>query len=46
MDIATELQILGTVASFVVFVGLTVWAYSKGARAGFDEAEKMPFEQE
>ncbi|MDR5860777.1 cbb3-type cytochrome c oxidase subunit 3 [Halomonas eurihalina] len=27
----------------VAFVGLTLWAYSKGRRADFDEAAHLPF---
>ncbi|SEM09292.1 CcoQ/FixQ family Cbb3-type cytochrome c oxidase assembly chaperone [Halomonas caseinilytica] len=27
----------------VAFIGLTIWAYSKGRRAEFDEAARLPF---
>jgi len=42
MDINT-LRIMVTVVSFITFVGILVWAYSRGARKGFDEAAMLPF---
>lgn len=35
-----------TVVSFVAFVSIVVWAYSKGAKQGFDEAAQLPFSDE
>jgi cytochrome c oxidase cbb3-type subunit 4 len=32
-----------TVISFVIFIGIVVWAYSKGRRTAFDEAANAPF---
>lgn len=45
MDITT-LRIAATLASFVTFIGILVWAYSRRNRAGFDEAARLPFEQD
>ncbi|GMV55167.1 MAG: hypothetical protein AMXMBFR6_09720 [Betaproteobacteria bacterium] len=42
MDIDT-LRTLVTVAAFASFVAIVVWAYSRGARKGFDEAARLPF---
>jgi len=35
-----------TVLSLVCFLGIVVWAYSKKARAGFDEAARLPLEDD
>ena len=45
MDITT-LRIAATLASFVTFIGILVWAFSRRNRAGFDEAARLPFEQD
>ena len=42
MDINT-LRIIVTMASFVTFIAILAWAYSKGARKGFEEAAQLPF---
>lgn len=42
MDINDVRSIL-TVLAFVSFVGICVWAYSKSAKRGFDEAAQLPF---
>ncbi|MRD47896.1 cbb3-type cytochrome c oxidase subunit 3 [Caenimonas koreensis] len=45
MDITT-LRIAATLACFVTFIGIMVWAYSRRNRASFDEAARIPFEQD
>lgn len=45
MDI-NDIRISWTVISFLVFVAIVVWAYSRGARSGFDEAAQLPFMDE
>jgi cytochrome c oxidase cbb3-type subunit 4 len=45
MDI-TDLRILATLATFVTFVGVWVWAWSKNNKRDFDEAARLPFEGE
>lgn len=35
-----------TVVMLVVFVGIVVWAWSKKRQAAFDEAARVPFEEE
>lgn len=45
MDITT-MRVAVTVASFVCFLGIWVWAYSRRNRARFDEAAQLPFEQD
>jgi cytochrome c oxidase cbb3-type subunit 4 len=35
-----------TLASFACFVGIWVWAFSRRNRARFEEAARLPFEQE
>jgi cytochrome c oxidase cbb3-type subunit 4 len=45
IDINT-LRSLATVTSFVVFIGIMVWAYSRRNAADFDEAAKLPFDQD
>jgi cytochrome c oxidase cbb3-type subunit 4 len=38
-----DVRIALTVISFVVFVGIAVWAYSRRRRRDFDEAANLPF---
>ncbi len=45
MDI-NILRILATVLSFVVFVGIVVWALSHRNDKDFQEAANLPFEQD
>ena len=42
MDINDFRSIL-TVLGLTCFLGICYWAYSKGARAGFEEAALLPF---
>lgn len=42
MDV-NELRSLLTVLSLGCFVAICVWAYSTRAKAGFDEAARLPF---
>jgi cytochrome c oxidase cbb3-type subunit 4 len=44
-DINT-LRSIATVASFITFIGILVWAYSRRNAADFEEASKLPFEQD
>lgn len=37
---------LVTVAAFCCFVAIVLWAYSKSARKGFEEAAMLPFQDE
>ena len=45
LDINT-LRSLATVASFITFIGIIVWAYSRRNVADFEEAANLPFEQD
>ena len=45
MDVNT-LRIAATLVSFVTFVGIIAWAWSRKNKAGFDEAARLPFEQD
>ena len=40
------LRSIATVVSFITFVGILVWAYSRRNAADFEEAAKLPFEQD
>ena len=40
MDI-NDIRALLTVLGFIAFCGITAWAYSRGAKAGFDAAESL-----
>jgi len=42
MDISL-LQTIWTVAAFIVFVAIVVWAYSSKRSKQFDEAANLPF---
>lgn len=42
LDINT-LRSWATVASFITFIGIMVWAYSRRNAADFEEAANLPF---
>ena len=42
MDI-NSLRVLVTVISFLLFVGIVLWAWSDSNRARFEEAARLPF---
>jgi cytochrome c oxidase cbb3-type subunit 4 len=37
---------MATVASFVTFIGIVWWAWSKRRAADFEEAANLPFQQD
>ncbi len=45
LDINT-LRSLATVISFLAFIGIIIWAYSRRNAADFEEAARLPFEQD
>jgi cytochrome c oxidase cbb3-type subunit 4 len=45
MDINT-LRVATTVVSFIVFVGIMVWAWSRSNTEDFEKAANLPFEQD
>ena len=45
MDVTT-LRIVATLASFITFLGIAWWAYSRANRDRFDEAARIPFQQD
>ncbi len=42
----TTLRVAATVACFVVFIGIVVWAWSRRNTKDFEEAARLPFEQD
>lgn len=40
------LRSLVTVAAFIAFVGIWVWAYRPSKKSQFDEAAQLPFKSE
>jgi cytochrome c oxidase cbb3-type subunit 4 len=38
-----DVRVALTVLSFLVFVGIAVWAYSRRRQRDFDEAANLPF---
>ena len=42
----TELRIVATLLSFVVFLGILAWAYSGNQRARFARDAHIPFEED
>ena len=42
----TILRIAATLASFATFLGIAWWAYASANRARFDEAARIPFEND
>ncbi len=45
MDL-NDLRSLLTVLLLVVFVGIVAWAWSRRNREAFDEASRLPFQEE
>lgn len=45
IDINT-LRSIATVASFITFIGIVWWAYSRRRSNDFSEAANLPFEQD
>ena len=45
MDIMV-VRIAWTVASFFMFVAIVIWAYSGRAGKGFEQAARLPFDDE
>jgi len=45
MDL-TNLRIAATVACFVVFIGILAWTFSRRNTQRFEEAARLPFEQD
>jgi cytochrome c oxidase cbb3-type subunit 4 len=42
----TTLRAGATVACFIVFIGIVAWAWSRRNAKGFEEAARLPFEQD
>ncbi|MBW7859506.1 MAG: cbb3-type cytochrome c oxidase subunit 3 [Rhodocyclaceae bacterium] len=38
-----DLRVLVTVLGFLCFLGICLWAYSRHAKSGFEEAARLPF---
>ncbi|MCA0323996.1 MAG: cbb3-type cytochrome c oxidase subunit 3 [Proteobacteria bacterium] len=45
MDI-NQLRSIVTVVAFVVFIGIVIWAWSRKNQSRFEEAARLPFEQD
>ncbi|MDP3087296.1 MAG: cbb3-type cytochrome c oxidase subunit 3 [Methylotenera sp.] len=45
MEINT-LRILATVASFIVFIGIIIWALRNRKSSDFEEAANLPFKED
>jgi cytochrome c oxidase cbb3-type subunit IV len=43
MDITTLLHSIVTLITFVTFIGIVYWAYSRKRKPEFDEAANAPF---
>lgn len=41
-----SLRSLATVVSFAMFIGIVAWAFSSRKSADFEQAAKLPFEQD
>ncbi|MES2880431.1 MAG: cbb3-type cytochrome c oxidase subunit 3 [Pseudomonadota bacterium] len=46
LDIVNTLRTVTTVVSFIVFIGIIVWAYSRRNAADFEKAANLPFDQD
>ena len=45
MDI-NDIRAVMTLLAFVTFCGITVWAYGRGVKKGFEEAQALPFDDD
>lgn len=45
MDITT-LRIVATLVAFATFIGIVIWAWAGSNRQRFEEAARLPFEQD
>nr|WP_315190997.1 cbb3-type cytochrome c oxidase subunit 3 [uncultured Albidiferax sp.] len=45
MDVTT-LRVIATVSSFITFLGIWAWAFSRRNKAQFDDAAQLPFLQD
>jgi len=45
MDI-NDMRSIMTVLTFVIFIGIVLWAYGGRRRAAFDEAARLPFTED
>lgn len=45
MDVTT-LRIIATLLSLATFLGIWYWAFSRRNKADFDEAARIPFDQD
>ena len=45
MDV-NDLRAVATVVCFAIFIGIVVWTYSRRNREDFEEASKLPFDQD
>jgi cytochrome c oxidase cbb3-type subunit 4 len=43
MDTSTFLHSIMTLITFITFIGIVFWAYSRKRKPEFDEAANMPF---
>ena len=41
-----DMRVIITLLSFLAFIGIVVWAYSKRQKSRFDEAANLPFADE
>lgn len=46
LDIVNTLRSVTTVVSFIAFIGIIVWAYSRRNAADFEKAANLPFDQD
>ena len=42
-DLFTDLRIILTVLSFICFIAIALWAWSKSAKHSFEQAALLPF---
>lgn len=45
MDVTT-LRIAATLAAFIAFIGILIWTFSRRNAQDFEDASRLPFEQD
>lgn len=46
MEWMTDIQIVWTVIAFALFIGIVLWAWSGRRRQSFDEAARLPLDDD
>jgi cytochrome c oxidase cbb3-type subunit 4 len=46
MEHINDIRAIQTLIAFVCFIGIVIWAYSSKRKKAFEEAARLPFDQD